>query len=131
MRAHFIFYVQDQQQSKNFYQRVLGMEPSLHVDGMTEFCLSDSCILGLMPISGIKRLIGQALPDPLGGVGIPRAELYLCVDDPSAYHGRSLASGAVELSGLKARDWGHSVAYSLDLDGHVLAFAEVPAEPVG
>jgi catechol 2,3-dioxygenase-like lactoylglutathione lyase family enzyme len=131
MHAHLILYVQDQQLSKSFYQRVLGMEPSLHVDGMTEFSLSDSCIVGLMPISSIKRLLGQRLPDPSTGTGIPRAELYLRVENASAYHSRALANGAIELSGLKARDWGHSVAYSLDPDGHVLAFAEPPSETVG
>ena len=34
------------------------------------------------------------------------------------------AVGAVELSGLEKCDWGHRAAYSLDPDGHVLAFAE-------
>jgi catechol 2,3-dioxygenase-like lactoylglutathione lyase family enzyme len=126
MQAHMILYVEDQQRSTSFYQHVLGMEPSLHVKGMTEFHLTDSCILGLMPISGIKRLLGTALPDPSAGTGIPRAELYLCVEDASAYHKIALANGAIELSNLKERDWGHSVAYSLDLDGHVLAFAEKP-----
>lgn len=124
MQVHLIFYVEDQELSKNFYQAVLRVEPSLHVDGMTEFCLHDSCILGLMPISGIKKLLGSALPDPCLGKGIPRAELYLCVEDAAAYHKTALANGAIELSSLMSRDWGHSVAYSLDPDGHVLAFAE-------
>jgi len=30
----------------------------------------------------------------------------------------------MELSGVENRDWGHRAAYSLDPDGHVLAFAE-------
>jgi len=124
MQVHLIFYVQDQQLSKNFYQCVLGVEPSLHVPGMTEFGLGDSCTLGLMPISGIQKLLGAALPDPNLGSGIPRAELYLCVDDAAAYHKAALANGAIELSQLMKRDWGYIVAYSLDPDGHVLAFAE-------
>jgi catechol 2,3-dioxygenase-like lactoylglutathione lyase family enzyme len=130
MQAHLIFYVQDQEASKNFYRSVLGVEPSLHVPGMTEFRLTDSCILGLMPNSGIKRLLGEALPDPSLGAGIPRAELYLCVSDAPAYHQAALANGATELSGLKARDWGDSVAYSLDPDGHVLAFAQRPVPTI-
>ena len=66
----------------------------------------------------------NALFDPDAGDGIPRAELYLLVNEPQMYHRRALEAGAIELSNLIARDWGHRAAYSLDLDGHVLAFAE-------
>jgi catechol 2,3-dioxygenase-like lactoylglutathione lyase family enzyme len=125
MHAHFILYVADQARARRFYESVLGIAPTLDVPGMTEFCLNDGAILGLMPQAGIKRLLGDKMPDPSRGAGIPRAELYLIVDDPFAYHQRALAAGATELSGLENRDWGHCVAYSLDPDGHVLAFAKV------
>ncbi len=52
-----------------------------------------------------------------------RAELYLEVDTPERWHARALAAGAVELSPLSLRGWGQEAAYSLDPDGHVLAFA--------
>lgn len=126
MRAvHLILYVKQQDKSMMFYRAVLCLEPRLHVLGMTEFVLADGTILGLMPEGGIRRLLGTALPDPARGTGIPRAELYLVVEDAEAYHRRALKQGAVELSPLKRRDWGHRAAYSLDPDGHVLAFAEV------
>ncbi|MBI3170912.1 MAG: VOC family protein [Chloroflexi bacterium] len=124
-KAHFIFYVKDQAGSTAFYTRVLNREPSLHVPGMTEFHLSADCILGLMPRTGIKHLLGARLPDPEEGNGVPRAELYLLVDEPQTYHERALAAGATELSELTVRDWGHRAAYSLDPDGHVLVFAEL------
>lgn len=57
--------------------------------------------------------------------GIPRAELYLRVANASELHQRALAAGAVELSPMLLRDWGHQAAYSLDPDGHVLAFASL------
>jgi uncharacterized glyoxalase superfamily protein PhnB len=91
---------------------------------MTEFALTNGSTLGIMPAAGIKRLLGDALPDPSKAAGVPTSELYLMVNDPSAYHSRALASGARELSELRVRDWGDRVAYSLDPDGHVLAFAE-------
>ncbi|HSQ63466.1 MAG TPA: VOC family protein [Polyangiaceae bacterium] len=122
VRAHFILYVRDQAASAAFYRAVLAMEPALDVPGMTELHIGDA-VLGLMPEAGIKRLLGDALPDPSGARGTPRSELYLVVDDPQAHHARALAHGARELSPLSARDWGHEVAYSLDPDGHVLAFA--------
>ncbi len=123
-KTHFILYVKDQARSTAFYAHVLGRQPSLNVPGMTEFTLSESSILGLMPETGIKRLVGDKLPDPAQGTGIPRAEIYLLVHRPLDYHRRALAAGAIELSDLAVRDWGHCATYCLDLDGHVLAFAE-------
>jgi catechol 2,3-dioxygenase-like lactoylglutathione lyase family enzyme len=123
MTAHFILYVQDQAAATRFYSAVLGMAPTLDVPGMTEFRLSDGAVLGLMPVAGIRRLLGEALPDPAGARGVPRAELYLLVQDPAACHRRALENGARELSALAPRDWGHEAAYSLDRDGLVLVFA--------
>ena len=121
--AHLVFYVADQAASTSFYARVLDRAPRLDVPGMTEFELGGGAVLGLMPVTGIRRLLGDRLPDPALARGTPRAELYLHVDDVAAYHRRALAAGADELSGPAMRDWGHQVAYSLDPDAHVLAFA--------
>lgn len=120
-----ILYVADQAAARDFYRAVLAREPGLDVPGMTEFALADGSALGLMPEAGIRRLLGPALPDPAGARGIPRAELYLRLADAQVHHARALAAGAVELSPLTPRDWGESVAYSLDPDGHVLAFAQL------
>jgi len=124
IRTHFIIYVKDQVRSTAFYTQVLGYSPSLNVPGMTEFTLAEDVILGLMPMSGIKRLLGEKLPDPVRSLGVAYCEIYLIVSHPLDYHRRAIEAGAVELSGLEKRDWGHWVAYSLDPDGHVLAFAE-------
>lgn len=123
-KAHFILYVKDQARSTAFYSQVLDCQPSLNVPGMTEFTLSENSILGLMPETGIKRLLGDKLPDPARSTGIPRSEIYLIVSRPFDYHRRAIEAGAVELSGLENRAWGQRAAYSLDPDGHVLAFAE-------
>lgn len=122
MNINFILYVKDQAKSREFYALTLGMPPRLDVPGMTEFELFDSCVLGLMPAKGIKRLL-PAMPDPESAGGIPRAEAYITVPDPEVFHARALAAGAKELSPMAPRDWGHKAAYSLDPDGHVLAFA--------
>ena len=125
--AYFILYVADQERSAAFYSRVLGLTARLHVPGMTEFELRGGAILGLMPEAGIRRLLGGAMPDPAAARGIPRSELYLLVDDADPFHRRALEAGARELSPLLLRDWGHRAAYSLDPDGHVLAFAQTSA----
>ena len=125
-RAHTILYVHDQPRSARFWQQTLGIAPTLDVPGMTEFPLLGGSVLGLMPEDGIARLL-PTMPRPHAASGIPRAELYLVVEDPAAFHGRALAAGAKELSALQPRDWGDEAAYSLDPDGHVVAFAR----PVG
>lgn len=127
-RAHFILYVRDQERSTAFYSSVLDAEPTLNVPGMTEFELPGNSVLGLMPESGIQRLLGDRLPDPAGAAGIPRSELYLVVRGAEDYLDRALDNGAKELAPVEGRDWGHEVGYCLDPDGHVLAFAEVKAD---
>jgi hypothetical protein len=124
MTCHVILFVEDQQASTRFYTFVLDRPPDLNVPGMTEFHLGAQAVLGLMPMAGIRRLLGSALPDPSSARGIPRAEVYLKTEGAAKYHARALAGGARELDVMRLRDWGDLVAYSLDPDGHVLAFAE-------
>jgi catechol 2,3-dioxygenase-like lactoylglutathione lyase family enzyme len=129
MRAatHLILYVADQRRSAEFYAAILDCRPRLDVPGMTEFDLPGGAVLGLMPVAGVRRLLGERLPDPAQAAGVPRAELYLLHPEAEAYHARALRAGARELSPVLARDWGHAAGYSLDPDGHVLAFARAPA----
>lgn len=123
MTAHFILYVHDQKRSTDFYRRVLQIEPTLDVPGMTEFPLGSDSILGLMPEVGIKKLLGSSITDPTQSNGISRAELYLRVTEPAGHYSRALASGAKILSPIQARNWGDEAGYIMDLDGHVIAFA--------
>lgn len=122
--THIILYVADQSRSAAFYQAALALQPTLDVPGMTEFTLSNGTILGLMPEAGIRRLLGDAIPDPAQARGIPRAEIYLIVPSPEDHHHRALEAGARELSPPLLRDWGDVVSYCLDPDGHVVAFAQ-------
>lgn len=123
MKSHFILYVVNQSASARFYENVLEQSPRLNVPGMTEFQLNDSSVLGLMPSAGIRKLLDDKIPNPEDAHGIPRAELYLLVNNPDEFHQRALKNGARELSPMLLRNWGHEAAYSLDPDGHVLVFA--------
>ncbi|MEZ4744366.1 MAG: VOC family protein [Bdellovibrionota bacterium] len=123
MIAHTIIYVKNQSKSKEFYSKILGVEPKLDVPGMTEFQLSESHILGLMPEKDIKKLLGPKLPDPVKSNGQSRVELYLRVHNPDQYFETAINSGATELSPILERDWGDYAGYVLDPDGHVIAFA--------
>lgn len=120
----FIIYVKDQKASKIFYAEVLAQEPTLDVPGMTEFQIADNVKLGIMPESGIVKILKDFVPDPASGAGIPRCEIYFHVDSPEIYYQRSLNAGATKISAPLIRDWGDMVAYCADPDGHVLAFAK-------
>lgn len=124
MEIEFIVYVSDQEKSKDFYSKTLGMEASLHLPGMTEFLLSSQVKLGLMPENGINKILAGKTPHPKEGNGIPRCELYLKVDQISLYEERALAAGAKLISQSEPRDWGDTVVYLADPDGHIIAFAQ-------
>ncbi len=125
IQSHFILYVEDQGKSTQFYASVLGMSPVLHVPGMTEFELSSTSKLGLMPNAGIAKIIGDQLPDPSSGTGVPRAEVYLILENYKECFQRALDNGATLVSPIQERNWGHEVGYVADYDGHILAFARV------
>jgi len=120
----FIIYVREQVKSKEFYEKLLQIEPSLNVPGMTEFKLSENVKLGLMPENGIAKIISNKLPHPKKGNGIPRCELYLKMKNPDEYIKRGIELGGKEISKLQDRDWGDKVGYISDLDGHIIAFAD-------
>lgn len=122
--VEFILYVKDQGRARDFYSELLGASPILDVPGMTEFYLGDGVKLGLMPETGIRKIIGDSLPDPALGNGIPRAELYLTVDDAESVLQKGVKAGARLISPLSKRSWGDEVGYLADLDGHILAFKQ-------
>ena len=122
--TQFILYVTDQKSSSAFYEKVLGMPPSLDVPGMTEFVITASCKLGLMPNNGIAKILGGTMAHPATGNGIPRCEIYLKVADAGQWYENAIKAGAKLISPLQHRDWGDKVCYFADPDGHVIAFAE-------
>lgn len=124
MICHFIFYVSDQKKSSAFYSKILKQLPSLDVPGMTEFKLTENCILGLMPSEGIKKVLGDTIIDPESAAGIPRAELYLRVPDPENSFAVAVSVGGKLLSPVLNRNWGAKAGYFADPDGHIIAFSD-------
>ncbi|MBX3163270.1 MAG: lactoylglutathione lyase [Bacteroidetes bacterium] len=119
-----ILYVNNQEASKEFYQKIFRKNPDLHVPGMTEFNLSENCKLGLMPNKGIAKILSDKTPHPDEGNGIPRCELYLYVEDIKLEYDNAIKSGAKLISPIIDRDWGDKVCYFSDPDGHIIAFAQ-------
>ena len=120
----FILYVSDQNKSKEFYQSVLNCKPTLDVTGMTEFTLNENAKLGLMPEKGIAKILGDKVPHPSKGNGLPRAEVYLYFKGAIECFDRAVKLNAKLIQEPVEMDWGHRVAYVADSDGHILAFAE-------
>jgi len=123
-RIEIILYVNNQERSCMFYQNIFRQEADMNVPGMTEFNLSAGCKLGLMPNTGIAKILADKTPHPESGNGIPRCELYLYVDDIQFEYDNAIKSGAKLISPITDRDWGDRVCYFADPDGHIIAFAE-------
>jgi predicted enzyme related to lactoylglutathione lyase len=119
-----ILYVSDQERSKQFYESALQRSATLHVPGMTEFILNGNFKLGLMPENGISKILTPITPHPKEGSGIPRCELYVIVDSPQEFLLRAVNAGAKLVSTAEPRDWGDTVGYCSDPDGHIIAFAK-------
>jgi lactoylglutathione lyase len=119
-----ILYVSDQEASCSFYQRLFRVQADLHVPGMTEFRLADNCKIGLMPNTGIAKILTDKMPHPETGNGIPRCELYLYVENIQLEFENAIKCGATLISPIQDRDWNDKVCYFSDPDGHIIAFAE-------
>ncbi|SEP82229.1 VOC family protein [Flavobacterium urocaniciphilum] len=119
----FILYVSNQEKSKAFYELMFQQAPTLHVPGMTEFTLNEFTKIGLMPNDGIAKIVSPTLPHPENGNGIPRCELYLTIENLEEQFPRLLNAGATLINPISPRDWGDTVGYLADFDGHVIALA--------
>lgn len=123
IHIQIILYVSDQELSCRFYEELLRQNADLHVPVMTEFKLSENCKLGLMPNKGISQILSDVMPHPESGVGIPRCELYLKVQDLEEAFERARCCGAKLISPILTRDWGDRACYFADPDGHIIVFA--------
>lgn len=91
---------------------------------MTEFNLSENTILGLMPSSGVKKILENKTVVYDSSEKIAKAELYIVVDKIQDYYDRAITLKTILLSEIKERDWGQKVVYFLDPDNYVIAIAE-------
>ncbi len=121
----FIIYVSDQKKSRKFYSELFETEPVSDEEGMTMFQIPDSeLLLGLMPEKGISQILGENIPHPESGNGIPRCEIYIFCEDPDLTFNKAVKLHAKPVSCGCDRSWGDYVSYVSDPDGHILAFAK-------
>ena len=91
---------------------------------MCEFKLPDGSTLGIMPSSSLAKLFGEEFVEQKDRKALPNVELYFQIDKAVEFHKRAVQLGATEIRKFAKMDWGDKVAYSLNHDGHILAFAE-------
>ncbi len=119
-----IIYVENQEKTKMFFQLLLNKHPMLDVPGITEFELLDGSILGIMPDTRLGKLFSDRFEKKDKKKSLPHIEFYFISNNADTLHKRALELGATEIREFSNMDWGHRVAYSINHDGHIFAFAE-------
>lgn len=124
MKTHFIIYVENISKTKVFYELLFNITPIIDEPGMCEYKLPDGSLLGIMPNTSLEKLFGKNFEKQKNKKALPQTELYFLVDDALNFHNRAIQLGASEIRAFSQMDWGENVAYSINHDGHILAFAE-------
>ena len=120
----FIIYVEDIEKTKLFYEFLFNIKPIVDEPGMCEFELPDGSKLGIMPNSSLEKLFGKSFEKQKNRKALPHTEFYFVVENALHFHNRAMQLGASEIREFTKMDWGEKAAYSLNHDGHILAFAE-------
>ncbi len=123
-KTYFIIYVDDFDKTKLFYELLFNIKPEVDEPGMCEYKLPDGSTLGIMPSSSLAKLFGNKFVEQKDRRALPNVELYFLMNNGLEFHKRALQLGATEIRKVEEMDWGDKVAYSLNHDGHILAFAE-------
>jgi catechol 2,3-dioxygenase-like lactoylglutathione lyase family enzyme len=119
-------FVEDEQRSKQFYERVFGVAPADEGHGTVIFQL-DNLFLRLLRRDEAERemLGGVKVGDARSGA---TAQLAFFVEDADAVCGELVDRGIEIAYGPVDRPWGVRVAGFVDPDGHVLQFgSNLPA----
>ena len=68
--------------------------------------LTENAILGIMPSSGIKKMLLNKIDTIHASEGFIKSELYIVVDNIEKYVSRAVNVKAKVLSEVSERDWG-------------------------
>jgi len=123
-KTYFIIYVDDIDKTKMFYELLFDIKPIIDEPGMCELELPNGAVLGIMPNSSLEKLFGAEYSVNNKRKSSPRFELYFQVNNAEALYEKALQLGALSLRKFTKMDWGDRVAYCVNHDGHILAFAE-------
>ena len=115
-----ILAVRDVGRSARFYADAFGWSIAVEVPVYVQFTLPDGRSLGVYERNSFGANTGEVPELPPVGA-LTGTELYFRTKDLGAATARLEAAGARLLSSARERDWGDTVAYYADPDGHVLA----------
>ena len=124
-KVHIILTVSDISKSRMFYNLLFNITPIVDESNICEFQLTENLILGLqnedLKLKNFDPDIYMRFAQNKHTGG---EEIYIEHSDAEGIHTKALQLGCLELSPFKERNWGHKVGYSINHDGHILAFAE-------
>ena len=123
-KTYVIIYVENIEKTKIFYEMLFDIKPIVDEPGMCEYELPNGTTLGIMPNTSLEILFGADYIINKKKKTTPKFELYFQVNDPESFHNKAKQLGALELREFNQMDWGDKAAYSINHDGHILAFAE-------
>lgn len=123
-KTYFIIYVDNLDKTKMFYKLLFDIKPIIDEPGMCELELPNGAVLGIMSNSSLEKLFGTEYSINEKKRSSPKFEFYFQVDNAEALYQKALQLGALELRKFAEMDWGDKVAYCINHDGHILAFAE-------
>ena len=117
-----ILAVEDVARAKAFYAAAFGWPVEADVPVYVEMAAPGGLRIGLYERRRFGLNTGR-VPMPIPPGELSPAEVYLRVDDLAGACARLERAGARLLSAASRREWGDTVAYYADPDGHVLALA--------
>jgi catechol 2,3-dioxygenase-like lactoylglutathione lyase family enzyme len=116
--GYVILYVDSPARSAAFYREAFGLPTAfLHEGGDWAELDTGATRLGLCARRLLEKM-GKtpAAPDPERA----SAEIALLADDVHAALSRAVAAGAREISPVARMEWGQTIAYVADPDGHLV-----------
>lgn len=122
-RIHFILDTDDLGKSRMFYSLLFDTEPIVDENNIVEFEIVPGVILGLQTAGLKDKLFDADIYSKYRNSKSGSSELYIECINAEEMHKKALSLGCLELSPFSKRNWGAEAGYSINHDGHILAFA--------
>ncbi|MBU1098250.1 MAG: hypothetical protein CVV23_02490 [Ignavibacteriae bacterium HGW-Ignavibacteriae-2] len=122
-KVHFIILVQDLKKCKMFYELLFQKKPVVDENNICEFELNPYSILGLMTKDLTDKIFESDFSYLMPNKIKHGNEIYIECANAEEMHKKALQLGCLEISSFQKRAWGQSAGYSVNHEGHILAFA--------
>lgn len=123
-KVHIILDTKDLSKSKMFYSILFDTQPIVEDNNIVEFEIVPGFIIGLQTRELKEKIFDPDIYSKYSRESGSGSEIYIECDNAESMHRKALSLGCLELSPFTRMDWGHRAGYSINHDGHILAFAE-------